>query len=39
MQNKLPKMLCMAEAFYRYDHDPSLRALVLFGRPPKYLGR
>src|SRR5262245_35408728 len=33
IQNRIdpPTRLRLAETFYRYDHDPSLRALVLFG--------
>jgi len=33
IQNRLdpPTRLRLAEAFYQYEHDPSLRAMVLFG--------
>ncbi len=33
IQNRLdpPTRVRLAEAFYQYEHDPSLRALVLFG--------
>ena len=33
IQNRIdpPTRTRLAEAFYRYEHDPSLRALVLFG--------
>src|SRR5262249_36029408 len=33
IQNRLdpPTRARLAEVFYRYEHDPSLRALVLFG--------
>src|SRR6185503_19517341 len=33
IQNRLdpPTRLRLAETFYQYEHDPSLRALVLFG--------
>jgi enoyl-CoA hydratase/carnithine racemase len=33
IQNRLdpPTRVRLAETFYRYEHDPSLRALVLFG--------
>jgi len=33
IQNRLdpPTRVRLAEVFYQYDHDPSLRALVLFG--------
>jgi enoyl-CoA hydratase len=33
IQNRIdpPTRARLAEAFYRYEHDPSLRALVLFG--------
>src|SRR5712671_1832416 len=33
IQNRLdpPTRVRLAEAYYQYEHDPSLRALVLFG--------
>src|SRR4051794_24415747 len=33
IQNRLdpPTRVRLAETFYRYEHDPTLRALVLFG--------
>jgi enoyl-CoA hydratase/carnithine racemase len=33
IQNRIdpPTRIRLAEAYYRYEHDPSLRALVLFG--------
>ena len=38
IQNRLdpPTRVRLAEAFYRYEHDPSLRAVVLFGHGAQF---
>ena len=38
IQNRLdpPSRARLGETFYRYEHDPSLRALVLFGHGPNF---
>jgi enoyl-CoA hydratase/carnithine racemase len=38
IQNRLdpPTRLRLAETFYQYEHDPSLRAVVLFGHGPHF---
>jgi enoyl-CoA hydratase/carnithine racemase len=38
IQNRIdpPTRALLAQAFYRYEHDPSLRALVLFGHGPNF---
>jgi enoyl-CoA hydratase/carnithine racemase len=38
IQNRIdpPTRILLAQAFYRYEHDPSLRALVLFGHGPNF---
>jgi enoyl-CoA hydratase len=38
IQNRIdpPTRIALAQAFYRYEHDPSLRALVLFGHGPNF---
>jgi enoyl-CoA hydratase/carnithine racemase len=38
IQNRVdpPTRIKLAQAFYRYEHDPSLRALVLFGHGPHF---
>jgi enoyl-CoA hydratase len=38
IQNRIdpPTRIRLAETFYRYEHDPSLRALVLFGHGPNF---
>ena len=38
IQNRLdpPTRVRLAEAFYRYEHDPSLRAVVLFGHGEQF---
>jgi enoyl-CoA hydratase len=38
IQNRLdaPTRLQLGQALYRYEHDPSLRALVLFGHGPHF---
>jgi len=38
IQNRIdpPTRVRLAEAFYRYEHDPTLRALVLFGHGPDF---
>ena len=38
IQNRLdpPTRVRLAEAFYQYDHDPSLRAVVLFGHGEQF---
>lgn len=38
IQNRIdpPTRLRMGEVFYQYEHDPSLRALVLFGHGPNF---
>ena len=38
IQNRLdpPTRVRLAEAFYQYEHDPSLRAVVLFGHGEQF---
>ena len=38
IQNRIdpPTRLRMGEIFYQYEHDPSVRALVLFGHGPNF---
>jgi enoyl-CoA hydratase/carnithine racemase len=38
IQNRIdpPTRLRLGEIFYQYEHDPSLRALVLFGHGPNF---
>ncbi len=38
IQNRIdpPTRTRLAELFYKYEHDPSLRALVLFGHGPNF---
>jgi enoyl-CoA hydratase/carnithine racemase len=38
IQNRIdpPTRIQLAQTFYRYEHDPSLRALVLFGHGPNF---
>jgi enoyl-CoA hydratase len=38
IQNRIdpPTRALLAQAFYRYEHDPTLRALVLFGHGPNF---
>src|SRR5262245_23665985 len=38
IQNRIdpPTRVKLAQTFYQYDHDPSLRALVLFGHGPNF---
>ena len=38
IQNRIdpPTRLRLAETYYQYEHDPSLRALVLFGHGPSF---
>jgi enoyl-CoA hydratase len=38
IQNRIdpPTRTLLAQAFYRYEHDPTLRALVLFGHGPNF---
>src|SRR5262249_23158822 len=41
IQNRIdpPTRVKLAQTFYQYDHDPSLRALVLFGHGPNFSRR